>query len=95
MVHCGLFSKVEAAQIAVTPYLSSSDASQLRMILNMEKPASSDFLEHFIVKAVGLCQAKLRYGFARTGLTGFDVIAVSLVEETLKSISGATRQYNW
>ena len=95
MVHCGLFSKVEDAQTAVTPYLSSSDAAQLCVILNMEKPASSDLLGHFIVRAVGLCQAKSRYGFARTGLTGFDVIAVPLVEETLKSIFGATRQYNW
>jgi hypothetical protein len=95
MVHYGLFSKVEAAQTAVTPYVSWSDAARLCVILNMEKPASSDLLEHFIVRAVSLCQAKLGYGFARTGLTGFDVIAVSLVEETLKSIFGATRQYNW
>ena len=77
------------------PYLSSSDTSQIRIILNMEKPASSDLLEHYIVRAVDFCQTKLRYGFARTGLTGFDVIAVSFVEEILKSISGATRQYNW
>jgi hypothetical protein len=95
MVHCGLSSKVEAAQTAVTPYLSSSDAARLRVILNIEKPTSSDLLENFIVRAVDLCQANLRYGFARTGRTGFDVIAVSFVEETLKSIFGATRQYNW
>ena len=95
MVHCGLYSKVEAAQTAVTPYLSSSDTAQLRMILNTEKPASSDLLEHFILRAVDLCQTKLSYGFARTGLTGFDVIVVPLAEESLKSISGATRQYNW
>lgn len=95
MVHRGLFSKDEAAQTEITPYLASSDAAQIRVILNIEKPASSDLLENFIVRAVGLCQSKLRYGFARTGLTGFDVIAVALVEETLKSILGATRQYNW
>lgn len=95
MVHCGLFGSIEAAQTAVMPYLSSFDATKLSMILNTEKPASSDLLEHFIVRAVGLCQAKSRYGFARTGLTGFDVIAVPLVEETLKSILTATQQYNW
>jgi len=95
MVHSGLYSKVEDAQTAVTPYISSSDTAQLSMILNTENPASSDLLEYFILKAVDMCQTKMSYGFARSGLTGFDVIVVPLVEESLKSIFSATRQYNW
>jgi len=80
MVHCGMFNDADTAQTALMPYLASSDAAQLRVVLNMEKPASSDLLEHFIVKAVTVSAAKSRYGFTRTGLTGFDVVAVPLVE---------------
>jgi len=36
-----------------------------------------------------------QYGFTRTGATGFDVVAVPLVQETLKSIYGAATQYKW
>jgi len=45
--------------------------------------------------AVAVSGVKLRYGFIRTGLTGFDLVALPLVEETIKSIAGATRQYKW
>ena len=90
-----MFSSVETAQTGVMPYLSSSDAAQRCVVLNMEKPASSDLLEHFVVRAVTVSGAKPRYGFTRTGLTGFDVVAVPLVQETLKSIYGAATQYQW
>ena len=95
MVDCGLFSKTEAAQAAVLSYVNSVDFGSTSNVLNMEKPASGDLLEQFIIRVVQLSEAKSRYGFTRTGLTGFDIVAVPLVEETLKSITGATIQYKW
>jgi hypothetical protein len=91
----GLFSTEDDAKNAVMAYLAFCESSNSNMVLNLEKPASSDLLEHLIVSAVKLCQAKSTYCFARTGQTGFDIVAVPLVNETLKSIYGATRQYNW
>lgn len=95
MVDCGLFDNLEAARVAVISYAETVSSAQTSMILNMEKPASEDLLEYFIIRAVHLSQANKRYGFARTGLTGFDVVAFPLVQETLKSILGATQQYKW
>jgi hypothetical protein len=61
----------------------------------MDKPACGDLLEHFIFRAVEVAGTRLRYGFNRTGSTGFDVVAVVLAEETMKSIAGDAKQYNW
>jgi hypothetical protein len=95
MVDCGLFERIETAQTEVLSYAESVDPPSSSTVLKIEKPASGDLLELFILRAVGLSGVKSRYGFTRTGLTGFDVVAVSLVEETLKSIAGATLQYKW
>lgn len=95
MVDCGLFDRFETAQAEVLAYANSVNPPSTSTVLNMERPASGDLLEAFIVRAVAVSGAKNRYGFNRTGSTGFDVVAVPLVEETLKSISGATLQYKW
>jgi len=94
-VDCSLFDKMETAQSEVLSYANSVSSAAVSTLLNMDRPASGDLLEHFIMRAVAVSGAKLRYGFTRTGLTGFDIVAVPLVEETLKSIAGATLQYNW
>jgi hypothetical protein len=95
MVECGLVEKIETAQSDVLHYANSVSSATTPTVLNMERPGSGDILEQFIKSAVAVSGVKLRYGFTRTGLTGFDLVAVPLVEETLKSIAGATLQYKW
>ncbi|HXQ20495.1 MAG TPA: hypothetical protein VN812_02390, partial [Candidatus Acidoferrales bacterium] len=95
MVDCGLVADEEAAKDALMSYVQTVDANSASTILNIERPASGDLLERFIEEAVRRSQAKSAYGFIRTGLTGFDVVAIPLVQETLKSIFGATRHYKW
>ena len=94
-VGCGLFDKTEAAQSEVLSYANSVSSTVTSTVLNMERPASGDLLEDFILKAVAGSRAKLRYGFIRTGSTGFDLVAVPLVQETLRAIADATLQYKW
>ena len=95
MVECGLFDKIETAQSEVVAYARLVTSAAGIAVLNMERPGSGDVLEHFIMRAVAVSGAGLRYGFTRNGVGGFDLVAVPLVEETLKSIAGATRQYRW
>jgi hypothetical protein len=93
MVSCGLFDNFEAAGDALLSYIRSMGS--VSAILNTEKPASEDLLEHFIIRGVAASGATGQYGFVRSGVTGFDTIAVSLVEKTLVAIVGATKQYQW
>jgi hypothetical protein len=95
LVDYGLFERIATAQTELLSCIKSFESASISTVLNMEKPASGDLLEHFIVRAVRVSRATSRYGFTRSGFTGFDVMAVSLVEETLKSIVGATLQYTW
>lgn len=67
MVDCGLFAKIEAAQAALLSYIKSIDSASTATVFNLEKPASGDLLEHFIVRAVEVAGATFRYGFTRTG----------------------------
>jgi hypothetical protein len=95
MVDCHLFDRIEAAQAEILSYAESVDSATASTVLNFEKPASEDILEQFIERAVAASGASPQYGFARTGSTGFDVVAVPFVKETLKAIYGATTQYKW
>jgi len=61
----------------------------------MDKPAYGDLLEYFIFRAVNLTGARLRYGFNRTGSTGFAVVTIPLAQETVISIGSAAKQFNW
>ena len=94
-VDCGLFSDIEAARTALLSYIRLFESSSISTILNKEKPASGDLLEHFIIKSIEVSGARAQYGVVRTGITGFDTVAVPLVEEVLKSIVEAARQYGW
>jgi hypothetical protein len=92
MVDCGLFEEIGTAEREVLSYINSIDSAGITAVLNMESPASGDLLQHFILRAVAGSGAKLRYGFVRTA---FDFGVVPLVEETLRSIAGATLKYRW
>jgi hypothetical protein len=97
VVDSGLFDKFESAQAAVLSYLDSANSARPSTVLNMEKPGSGDLLEHFIGRGVEVSNPKCRYGFTRTKsqTLDFNMVAATLVEETLKSIVGATLHYNW
>jgi hypothetical protein len=94
-VDCGMFDTTDTARTEVWSYASSVSPNSASTILNLERPGSADVLESFILRAVAALGARLRYAFVRTGSTGFDILAVPLVEETLKSIGAATQQYRW
>lgn len=94
-VDCGLFGDIEAARTALLFYIRLFESSSISTILNREKPASGDLLEHFIIKSIEVSGAKAQYGVVRTGITGFDTVAVPLVEEVLKSIVAAAQRYGW
>jgi len=95
MVECGLFDEIETAQREVLAYANLVNSAVGTVVLNMERPGSEDVLEHFIMRAVAVSGTEFRHGFTRTGVSGFDLVAVPLVEETLKSIAGATLRYKW
>jgi hypothetical protein len=94
-VDCGLFGDIEAARAALLSYIRLTESSSISTILNKEKPASGDLLEHFIIRSIEASGAKAQYGVVRTGITGFDTVAVPLAGEILKSIVVAARQYGW
>lgn len=94
-VECGIFDKIETAQSEVLSYVNSVSSAATSTVLNMESPGSGDLLEAFILRAVAGSGAKLRYGFIRTGSTGFDLVSVPLVQGILRSIAGATLKYKW
>lgn len=95
MVDCHLCENVEDARAQISSYIESFEKARLQSVLNMDKPACGDLLEHFIFRAVKVAGVRLRYGFNRTGPTGFDVLAIPLAKETIESIAGAAKQYNW
>ncbi len=95
MVKFRLFDRIETAQSESLCYVNMVDSASALTVLNMDRPASGDILEQFTVRAVEVSGTKLQYGFTRTGLTGFDLVAVPLGQKTSKSISGAATRYKW
>ncbi len=92
-VDYGLFGNVESARAAVMSYVTALPLIQI--VLNMERPGSEDLLEHFIRKATQASGNTSQYAFVRSGFTGFDSFAITIAEETLKSILAATKKFNW
>jgi hypothetical protein len=90
-----LYKNIDEARRELLSYIAPFESAGIRSVLNMDKPASGDALEHFIVRAINVSGATLRYAFSRTGSTGFDMAARPIAEETIKSIAGATQQYGW
>lgn len=95
MVECGLFDRIETAQTEVLSYASLVNSASASTVLNLDKPGSGDVLEQFIVRAVAASGSTLHYGFTRTGLTGFDLIALPLAQGIVKAIHGAVTKYSW
>jgi hypothetical protein len=95
MVQSGLYDKMEDAQAQVLSYANAVGSASASAVLNLEKAGAGDLLEHFILKAVTAAPATHPYAFARSGPTGFDVVAIPVVQETLKSIAAATLHYKW
>lgn len=87
MVDCHLYENIEGARAELSSYIESFEAARIPSVLNIDKPACGDILEHFIIRAVEVAETRLR--------SGFDHVAVPLAEETIKSIVGAAQQYNW
>jgi hypothetical protein len=92
-VDCGLFDKIDSARGVIMTYVTS--LPPMTTVLNMERPGSEDLLGHFIRQAVKASGSSFQYAFVRNGFTGFDSVAISIAEETVKSIPAATRQFNW
>ena len=95
MVYSGLCDRIETAQCEVLSYANAVSSAGASSVLNLEKPGAGDLLEHFIVRAVTAAPSKFGCAFVRTGPTGFDVAAIPVVQETLKSIAAATLHYKW
>ena len=90
-----LFNTIGEARTDLLSYISSFESARLQFVLNMDKPGSGDALEHFVLRAIDLSNASLRYAFTRNGSTGFSLVARTVAEETVKSIAGAAQQYKW
>jgi hypothetical protein len=93
MVDCGLFVNLKAAEDALRSNVQSMGS--VSVVLNETKPASGDLLEYFIIRSVEVSGVAGQYGFVRTGLTGFDVVAVPIFDESLAAIFRATKKYQW
>jgi hypothetical protein len=66
----------------------------ITQVLNLEKPGTSDLLAVLLEEAVNQSRAGA-IGFQRTGILGFDLIAVPLAEETVKMVRAGTHQFGW
>lgn len=63
-------------------------------VLNVEKPGTNDLLAVLLGEAVNQSRTGA-VGFQRTGVLGFDLVAVPLAEETIKMVRAATHQFGW
>jgi hypothetical protein len=68
--------------------------ARITQVLNLDKPGTNDLLSVLLEEAVNQSRAGA-IGFQRTGVLGFDLIAVSLAEETVKMVKAATHQFGW
>lgn len=90
-----LFKTIDDARSDILSYIGLFQSVRLQSVLNMDKPGSGDALELFLLQAIDLSKATLRYAFARSGPTGFGLVARTIAEETVKSIASAAQQYKW
>jgi hypothetical protein len=94
-VEYGFFADIRAAQNEVSSYLRAVGPVSTVNLLNFDCPASGDLLEVFILRAVSESTAISPYGFVRTGPSGFDLGAVSLLRGITQSIAETTDLYKW
>jgi len=67
--------------------------SGVTTVLNMTKPGEGDVLSLFLAEASK--KGRGAVSFQRSGVVGFDLMAVPLAEETIKSIAAAAKNFNW
>lgn len=71
-------------------YLRLPAPSGTDRILNLDEPGRHDYLSYFLEEGGRQC-GDGAIAFQRRGISGFDLIAISLAEETVKAIGTATR----
>jgi hypothetical protein len=69
-------------------------ASGALKTLNIEKPGTGDLLSMFLREA-STQNGGGAVGFQRSGILGFDLIAVPLARETVKLVAAATKKFGW
>jgi len=62
--------------------------------LNLEQPATNDVLGVYL-KELSKQTPLGSVGFQRTGILGFDTVAVPLAEETVPKIREACEKFHW
>jgi hypothetical protein len=95
MTKCRIFDTREAARTALLSNMRSYKSSSGGEVINLEKPGSEDVLGHFINRAIDISGSATRYAFVRNGELGFGVMAMTLVELTLKAVDDATEAFKW
>jgi hypothetical protein len=68
--------------------------AEVTKVLNFNEPGTDDLLSILLEEAVSQSQAG-PVGFQRRGVLGFDAIAITLAEETVKKIRRATSEFGW
>jgi len=94
MVSAKLATDFDHAESCLRSYLTTVDTVSSSMVLNTSKPGRGDVLEQFILQGAENPSFTGQYGFVRDN-GGFASLALSLTEETLKSILEATRHFKW
>jgi hypothetical protein len=78
----------------VEGYLRLSRPSGITDLLNWKKPGTNDLLFVFLREVTRHSQ-DAAVGFQRGGVLGYGVVAVPLVEESVKMVSAATQKFGW
>jgi hypothetical protein len=63
-------------------------------VLNLEKPATNDVLGVYL-EVLSKQTLNGSVGFQRTGILGFDTVAVPLAQETVLKIRAACEKFHW
>jgi hypothetical protein len=78
----------------VLHYLKLPVFDKVSEVLNLEKPGIDDGLAVFLGD-LSKSIPNVSVGFQRTGLLGFDVVAVPIAEQTLLSVHTASQKFGW
>jgi hypothetical protein len=95
MADCGLYPHHAAAREALLSHMRLYEAASNSAILDAANPACGDFLESCLLRCAEVSSTQSQYAFSRTGACQLKSIAITLFEETLKSMFAATNQFKW
>jgi hypothetical protein len=85
---------LEALMAEVLRYINLPAKAKARTVLNLEKPGTDDMLGVFL-EDLSKFIPNISVGFQRSGILGFDAIAVPLAEETLVKMHAASKKFGW